>query len=730
MKPFISVVTPTYNRAHTLTDLFNSLQSQTFKSFEWVIADDGSSDHTEQLVSTFKSKAMFSIQYVKLQHNGKHNALISIKDKVNGKYIVSCDSDDTLNGSNVLQDIYDTILKLPKNKKFDAIAGCFIDQNNNISPKFNEKYIDCNTEKYLYYLTEVPQQINHPWVCTKEFWKLVVDSIPQVDDKLPFYPEIVSFLEAILKTKKFNYRIYNKPWYRYNMFNSDSVTVNSRVTDIEWYELVGIINLFRKYDLSNKYREFIKINLNKLGRKIFKKKGYEKTLSALISNEDRKYFKYVFYIRRFFKYFVHIDKEQSKTKFYLFGIKVYTKKNKILKQKIISTYYFDVMKRALDKYELLYIQNTRLVALKMILRNVKFIFKKQNIQLLKKDEINSNFINIVFELDGGLGDIIIALNYIQNFSNNFNNIAINLVVHQKFIDEVKLLLRNHNFVSNINVVDNTLLQQCDMYIRLVRFPIIKYVRQSRISRFDYNLIDWVNKSIEFCNEYPEYRKEGSVSDALLTAYSTINGHNRLTQANIIKYFPMSEIFKIDIGNKNEHLSKFHLQEDQYIVLQGGCGIASKAKNQITTTREWDIDNFSKLIHLLKEKYPSYKYVQVGYDNGLYMKNTDYNLCGKTNFEELLSIVNGAKLLISTEAGVVHFRHFSSKKKSVVLFGPTRLDVFGYDENININSGVCEGCEWISNKWREVCIKTNNKALCMQKLTPEMVMEQLKNKIFD
>lgn len=726
MKPFISVVTPTYNRAHTLTDLFNSLQSQTFKSFEWVIADDGSSDHTEQLVSTFKSKAMFSIQYVKLQHNGKHNALISIKDKLNGKYIVSCDSDDTLNGSNVLQDIHDTILKLPKNKKFDAIAGCFIDQNDNIIPKFSENYIDCNTERYLEYLTDKPQQINHPWICTKEFWTLVVESVPQIDDKLPFYPEIVSFLEAILKTKKFNYRIYNKPWYRYNMFNSDSVTVNSGVTDIEWYELVGIINLFRKYDLSNKYREFIKINLNKLGRKIFKKKGYEKTLSALISNEDRKYFKYVFYIRRFFKYFVHIDKEQSKTKFYLFGIKFFTKKNKpkILEYKIVDTYYFNTMKRAINKYEQLYMQNTKLAALKMVFRNIKFIFKNRNYRLKKRVQDNA-YVSVIFELDGGLGDILINLNYIKNFTNKFNRIVkIDIIVPDKFMHEIEIILRGHDFINNVISFNKKQNKLYELSVSLVRIPKIEYVNQAYILQKSPELLDWVNKNIEFYNRYKEYFTAGSVSDGLLTMFSLINNQNRLTQADAIKYFSMEDTFKINLQDKSKHLEKFNLIEDTYVVFQGGCGLSSKTKNQITTTREWDIDNYSQLISLLKEKYPNFKMIQIGYDNGLYMKNTDDNLCGKTRFDELLSIVNGAKLLISTEAGVVHFRHFSSKKKSVVLFGPTRLDVFGYDENININSGVCEGCEWISNKWREVCIKTNNVSLCMQTLTPEKVINSI------
>lgn len=46
----ITVFTPTYNRGYLLPRVFESLCEQTFKDFEWVIVDDGSSDNTKSLV--------------------------------------------------------------------------------------------------------------------------------------------------------------------------------------------------------------------------------------------------------------------------------------------------------------------------------------------------------------------------------------------------------------------------------------------------------------------------------------------------------------------------------------------------------------------------------------------------------------------------------------------------------------------------------------------------------
>ena len=49
----ITVFTPTYNRAHLLPRLYESLCKQTFKDFEWVIVDDGSVDDTKEVVDKF-----------------------------------------------------------------------------------------------------------------------------------------------------------------------------------------------------------------------------------------------------------------------------------------------------------------------------------------------------------------------------------------------------------------------------------------------------------------------------------------------------------------------------------------------------------------------------------------------------------------------------------------------------------------------------------------------------
>mgnify|MGYP000231771201 CR=1 FL=1 len=72
----ISVFTPTYNRAYILPALYQSLQRQTCRNFEWIIVDDGSTDNTGELIASWqKDHNDFTIIYRKQQNGGKHTAI-------------------------------------------------------------------------------------------------------------------------------------------------------------------------------------------------------------------------------------------------------------------------------------------------------------------------------------------------------------------------------------------------------------------------------------------------------------------------------------------------------------------------------------------------------------------------------------------------------------------------------------------------------------------------------
>lgn len=100
--PFLSVVTPTYNRGHLLAKCYESLTAQTDKDFQWIIVDDGSMDNTRDVVTTFDTKD-FEIIYVPKENGGKHTALNASHPHIRGEYVLILDSDDYLTETAVAQ---------------------------------------------------------------------------------------------------------------------------------------------------------------------------------------------------------------------------------------------------------------------------------------------------------------------------------------------------------------------------------------------------------------------------------------------------------------------------------------------------------------------------------------------------------------------------------------------------------------------------------------------------
>lgn len=92
----ITVLTPTYNRATTLSRLFQSLCTQSNMSFEWLVVDDGSNDGTVDLLNEFSICAPFTIRIIRQENSGKHVALNNGFAEARSPWIFIVDSDDAL----------------------------------------------------------------------------------------------------------------------------------------------------------------------------------------------------------------------------------------------------------------------------------------------------------------------------------------------------------------------------------------------------------------------------------------------------------------------------------------------------------------------------------------------------------------------------------------------------------------------------------------------------------
>ena len=92
----LTVFTPTFNRAHTLARVYESLQRQTSRDFRWLVVDDGSTDDTRTLVERWQASADFAVEYVFQENRGKHSAHNAAVARATTELFMIVDSDDEL----------------------------------------------------------------------------------------------------------------------------------------------------------------------------------------------------------------------------------------------------------------------------------------------------------------------------------------------------------------------------------------------------------------------------------------------------------------------------------------------------------------------------------------------------------------------------------------------------------------------------------------------------------
>lgn len=145
--PFITILTPTYNRASLLPRLFESLLRQTNKDFEWIVVDDGSTDDTREVVANLKEKCggAFPMGYVYKANGGKHMAINIGAERARGELLFIADSDDLLT-DDALEIVANSWHDISDDKSFAGIAGLDItmDTREVIGSGLPQEHIDCN----------------------------------------------------------------------------------------------------------------------------------------------------------------------------------------------------------------------------------------------------------------------------------------------------------------------------------------------------------------------------------------------------------------------------------------------------------------------------------------------------------------------------------------------------------------------------------------------------------
>ncbi|MCA6079527.1 MAG: hypothetical protein LE169_01335 [Endomicrobium sp.] len=340
-----------------------------------------------------------------------------------------------------------------------------------------------------------------------------------------------------------------------------------------------------------------------------------------------------------------------------------------------------------------------------------------------KNEDKRIYIAVV--LAGGIGDIIRQKSAVLKLIDIFPSVIIDIynIKSKPFLADVK----NIRFFFY------------DYSIELTRKKydiIVDYLSLNKVTSgiADLKINNLKNDILKkFATDFEEIKKEypycfGPENQYLFQKEAVKNGLNINSVMKLTAGIKDVEENDLVLNYKYQDIAKFGLSKrDKYITFQHGWGNRGYVPRiNRWHTKIWETKSWKRLLENIKRKLKYFKIVQVGISSDCF-EETDIDLNGKTSFDELCSVIKYSSLHIDTDGGCVHIAR-ALNVKSVVLFGPSNARYVGYENNINITSGLCSDCFTVIKDWDLKCIRGFDKAVCMNSISPDFVAKVICNQL--
>ncbi len=218
----LTVFTPTFNRAYCLNKCYESLINQSNQDFVWLIIDDGSTDDTKSLITSWINQGKIDILYHYQENLGMHGAHNAAYSLINTPLNVCIDSDDY-----VAEGAINTILKSWKliegKPKFAGLVG-----------------LDANTKGEIIG-TKIPSNIKETTL-----YELYYHHKVKGDKKLVYRTEVVKKYPSypIYKGERFVPLGY---LYRLIDQNYKLLPINEVLCIVEYMEDGSSMNMLKQY---------------------------------------------------------------------------------------------------------------------------------------------------------------------------------------------------------------------------------------------------------------------------------------------------------------------------------------------------------------------------------------------------------------------------------------------------------------------------------------------------
>ena len=246
MNPLVSIIIPTYNRAHLISETLDSILTQTYQNWECIIVDDGSTDKTNEVLSHYlKDKRFQYHQRPSVKPKGANSCRNYGYELSKGEFVKLFDSDDLMK-SNLLEFQLNSFIKTTD------VSICkleYYDFDNNKS--LGESTIYSNNLIEDYFVGKVVFYISGPlWLRTfLEKQKVLFDEkISNLDDwdfnlRMLYSNPVINYTDESL----IQYRVYE------NSLSREIDKLNFKEIQSEFFAQEKHLELLRNNNIVNHF---------------------------------------------------------------------------------------------------------------------------------------------------------------------------------------------------------------------------------------------------------------------------------------------------------------------------------------------------------------------------------------------------------------------------------------------------------------------------------------------
>ncbi len=251
MQPLVSIIIPTYNRAHLIGETLDSVLAQTYQNWECIVVDDGSSDGTDELLAAYcKKDSRFKYHHRPTNKSKGANACRNYGFEVSkGEYMNWFDDDDVMHQDKLLIQV-----KALENSDYNfSVCQTLVFENSigNIIGLRSEN-IYSNDVFYDY----ITQKIS--WLTQAPLWKkrflqkfdYLFDEELQAAQEWEFHCRVLSFCKY--------FDVINEPLV-YIRQHSESISYNgnTKLRVLNYYKArEKIFFLIKNHDISEKLKRY------------------------------------------------------------------------------------------------------------------------------------------------------------------------------------------------------------------------------------------------------------------------------------------------------------------------------------------------------------------------------------------------------------------------------------------------------------------------------------------